>query len=504
MSQYTDTIQQNHETAIENATANVEFDAWVDGAPAVATTGERFETRDPVVDSVITTVPRCDGDDVDAAVDAASDALTREWGATTAAERSDAILSWVDRLREHEPELALLESLDAGKPLGDAAYEVDKALEYIAYYAHVVRGDQGTQIPFAEDAHAYTASAPYGVAGLIVPWNYPLILASWKLGPALAAGNTVVLKPAEGTPLSATRIAQLSDGILPDGVLNVVHGFGDEVGAPLTSHAGVDKLSFTGEDATGELVMKAAAEHVTPVTLELGGKSPFVVFPDADLEEAAQTAASGIFYNAGQSCDAFSRTLVHESIHDDFLDLFVDAAADLVVGDTLAEDTTMGPLASQQQFDKVLSYVDIGTESGATLAHGGRALDGEEYGDGWFVEPTIFTAVDNDSRLAQEEIFGPVAAVVTFESYEEAIELANDVEYGLAAGVATTNLSLAHRAAADIEAGSVWVNQYGRIVPGTPFGGFKRSGIGRECARETLEQYRQRKTVNIALDEPSL
>jgi aldehyde dehydrogenase (NAD+) len=497
------TTGTRHERAIADATDDRTFDAWIDGASTAAASGDRFETRDPVVDAPITTVPRCDDPDVDAAVAAAEDALDGEWGELTAVERSDRILDWVGRLREHAEELARLESLDVGKPTDDAGYEVEKALDYVAYYAHLVRSEQGTQIPFAEDAHAYTRAEPYGVAGLIVPWNYPLILASWKLGPALAAGNAVVLKPAEGSPLSTTRIAQLSDGILPDGVLNVVHGFGGEAGAALTAHPGVDKLSFTGEDATGELVMEAAAANITPVTLELGGKSPFVVFPDADLADAAETAASGIFYNAGQSCEAFSRTLVHESIHDEFLDLFVEAADSVVVGDPLAAETTMGPLASEDQYEKVRRYVDLGRESDATLAYGG-GVPAEAPADGWFHEPTIFTGVDNDSRLAQEEIFGPVASVVTFADYEAAIELANGVDYGLAAGVATTDLSLAHRAAADIEAGTVWVNQYGRLVPGTPFGGVKRSGIGRECARETLNEYQQTKTVNLALDDPDL
>ncbi|WP_135305099.1 aldehyde dehydrogenase family protein [Haloarcula amylovorans] len=503
-SQFTETTRENHQRAIDEATADVQFDAWIDGAAHTTAGGERFETCDPTVEEPITTVPRCDEDDVDAAVDAARNAFEGKWGDLTNSERSEAILDWADVLRDHSEELALLESLDTGKPLANAEYEVGKALDYIEYYAHVVRGEQGSQIPVADDAHAYATQEPYGVAGLIVPWNYPMILTSWKLGPALAAGNSVVLKPAENTPLTATRIAQLAEGILPDGTLNVVHGFGDEVGAPLTKHEGVDKLSFTGEDRTGEVVMKAAAEQITPVTLELGGKSPFVVFPDADLAEAAEIAADGIFYNTGQSCDAFSRTVVHESIHDEFLDLFIEEAATREVGDPLRDSTDFGPLASEQQFEKVREYVEVGKEAGATLAYGGEPADLAGDDEGWFVEPTIFDDVDNDMRIAQEEIFGPVASVITFEDYEEAIEIANDVDFGLASGVATRDLSLAHRAADDIDAGTVWVNQYGRLVPGTAFGGFKRSGIGRECAKETLKKYQQTKTVNVALDDPEL
>jgi aldehyde dehydrogenase (NAD+) len=499
-----ETTSERHRRAIEAATDGRRFDAWIDGEHATAEGGDRFETRDPVVGEAITTVPRCDETDVDRAVSAARAAFEGTWGEASREERADRIAEWVETLREHVPELARLESLDVGKPMDAAEYEVGKALDYVEYYAHLVRSDQGSQLPIAADAHAYTQSEPFGVAGLIVPWNYPLILAAWKLGPALAAGNTVVVKPAEGSPLSATRAAQLSAGILPDGVLNVVHGFGPEAGAPLTAHSDVDKLSFTGEDVTGEEVMGAAAENITPVTLELGGKSPFVVFPDADLEQAAEIAASGIFYNAGQSCEAFSRTLVHESVREEFLELFVAEAESVVVGDPLAEGTTMGPLASEDQFEKVTDYVELGRESGARLVTGGGTPEDEGLDGGWFVEPTIFADVDNDSRLAQEEIFGPVASVITFEDYDDAIATANGAQYGLAAGVATRDLSLAHQAADDIEAGTVWVNQYGRLVPGTPFGGFKRSGIGRECARSTLSQYQQTKTVNVALDEPEL
>jgi aldehyde dehydrogenase (NAD+) len=497
-SQFTETLYRNHKQAIDQVTATTAFDAWIDGEPYVPDEERRFETYDPAIDDVITSIPRCTAEDVDSAVDAATGAF-EGWGAMTVTERSNRILEWVEKLRDHTDELALLESLDTGKPLDNAEYEVDKALEYIEYYAHIVRGEQGSQIPIADDAHAYTRNEPYGVVGLIVPWNYPLLLTSWKLGPALAAGNTVVLKPAENTPLTATRIAQLSANILPEGVLNIVHGYGDEVGAPITSHSGIRKLSFTGEDSTGEAVMKAAAEQITPVTLELGGKSPFIIFPDANLERAVSIAADGIFYNTGQSCDAFSRTLVHESIHDEFIELFVERAAGQQVGDPLQDATTMGPLASEQQYQKFTKYVEIGTDEGATLSYGGDSQQ-----DGWFVEPTIFDDVDNDMRIAQEEIFGPVASVITFEDYSEAIALANSVDYGLVAGIATDDLSLAHRAAAQLEAGSVWINQYSRIVPGTPFGGYKRSGIGRECGTEALNHYRQTKTINVGLDEPEL
>ncbi|MBX0325985.1 aldehyde dehydrogenase family protein [Halomicroarcula sp. F13] len=489
-------MRERHEQAIAEATADREFPLWIDGEARAAESGDTFATRDPAVDVEITTVPRGDAADVDAAVSAARTAFESEWGALDHTDRADRLLAWTDRLREHTDELARLESLDTGKPEAFAAAEIEEGIDYIEYYGHLLHGDTDERIPVGADTHAYNRKEPYGVAGLIVPWNYPVLLTSWKLGPALAAGNTVVLKPAESTPLTSTRLAQLADGILPDGTLNVVHGFGDEAGAALTNHPGVDKLSFTGEDATGELVMSAAAKNITPVTLELGGKSPFVVFPDADLAAAAETAAEGIFYNVGQSCDAFSRTLVHEDVHDAFLDRFVEAAASWTVGDPLEDGTMVGSLASEQQYEKVREYVDIGLASGAELVHGGEGIDG----DGWFHEPTIFDGVDNDSRLAQEEVFGPVASVIEFADYEEAIALANDVDYGLASGVATEDVSLAHRAAADIDAGTVWVNDYARFAPGLAFGGFKRSGVGRECGAETLDEYRQNKSVVLNLD----
>ncbi|WP_199725453.1 aldehyde dehydrogenase [Haloarcula sp. Atlit-7R] len=461
-----------------------------------ADSGNTLTTRDPAVDAPITTVPRGGASEIDAAVDAARGAFEGEWGALDHTERADRLLAWAAELRDHADELARLESLDTGKPEAFAAAEIDEGIGYIEYYAYLLHGDTDDRVPVGEDTHAYNRAEPYGVAGLVVPWNYPVLLTSWRLGPVLAAGNAVVLKPAESTPLTTTRLAQLAAGILPDGALNVVHGLGDEAGAALTSHPGVDKLSFTGEDSTGELVMGAAAENITPVTLELGGKSPFVVFPDADVEAAAATAAEGIFYNVGQSCDALSRTLVHEDIHAEFLDHFLDAAAEWSVGDPLDEGTTVGPLSSEQQYEKVRDYVEIGRDGGADLVQGGAGLDGP----GWFHEPTIFDGVDNDSRLAQEEVFGPVAAVIEFGDYAEAIALANDVDYGLAAAVATTDLSLAHRAAADIKAGTVWVNDYARFAPGLAFGGYKRSGIGRECGAEALDEYRQTKTVAINLN----
>ena len=499
---YTDSIQENHQQASEEAQSFGSFEAWIGGSSRPAESGETFETRDPVVDEPILSVPRCDDVDVNAAVDAAQDAFESEWSNATPAERSEILLEWVSVLRDHLEELALLESLDVGKPLSYAKGEVTKGIDFIEYYANICRAEGGKQIAAANDAHIYTRREPYGVVGCVTPWNYPLVLTSWKIGPALAAGNAVVLKPAEQSPLTALRIAELSESVLPDGVLNVVPGFGDEAGAPLTGHPDVQKVSFTGEDVTGEDVMKSAASNITPVTLELGGKSPFVVFPDADIEQAAETVAGSITYNTGQSCDACSRALVHEDVRDEFVEKLVEEMEAHTIGDTLSEGTTFGPLVSEAQYEKVTSYLELGVEEGATLATGGNAVEAEGTDDGWFVEPAVFVDADNDMRIAQEEIFGPVETVITFSDYDEAIELANEVEFGLAAGVATENGSLAHRAAADIDAGSVWVNKfYGRTVTGSPFGGFKRSGMGRECSRDTLNAYTQEKTVHIPIEQ---
>ncbi|WP_336000486.1 aldehyde dehydrogenase family protein [Halorientalis halophila] len=501
---YTGSIEETHAAAREDVLALGEFGAWIGGEARTAADGEAFATLDPVVGEEICSVPRCTAADVDAAVDAARDAFDGEWGAYSPQERSNAILSWVDALRENVGDLALIESLDGGKPLNHALVETKYALDFLEYYGKVIQADEGITVPTDDDMHVYTRHEPYGVVGLVTPWNFPLTISFWKVGPALAAGNAAVIKPAEQTPLSLLYAAELSKGILPDGALNVVTGFGEEAGAPLTEHAGVGKVSFTGEDVTGKTVMKAAAETVKPVTLELGGKSPYVVFPDADIEEAVRDVAHGIFYNAGQSCDACSRVLVHEDVAEEFTEGLVARAEGLTPGDTLKEGTTVGPLISEDQFGKVTDYIGVGEGEGATLATGGAVDDGD-LAEGWFVRPTVLTDVDNDMRVAQEEIFGPVEVVTTFESYDEAIELANDVEFGLAAGVATENATLAHRAAADIDAGSVWVNgNYATPIPGGPFGGYKQSGIGRECSRDALRHYSQEKAVHVALDDPSL
>ncbi|TYL36345.1 betaine-aldehyde dehydrogenase [Natronococcus pandeyae] len=494
------TVQDRHEAAHEAATDGLEFAAWIDGSSHE--TGETLESRDPVIDEPIVEVPRCDSSCVDRAVEAAWRAYREDWSETTPGERSSLLFEWIHRLSDRVEDLTLLECLDTGKPISQARGEVEGAIDTLEYYASVCRAQRADTIPAGPDLHAYTRHEPYGVVGQIVPWNFPIWAAAWKLGPALAAGNACVLKPSANAPLTAIRIAQLSEGVFPDGVVNVVTGTGSEVGGPLTEHPDVRKVSFTGSTEVGKGVMHAAADRVAPVTLELGGKSPFLVFPDANLDRVVDAVADGIFYSTGEICDAFSRALVHEDVLEEFTERFVEKARSYVLGDPLDEETTMGPLTSREQFETVSDYVEIGREEATLLCGGGRP-DDPELEDGWYVEPTVFGDVENEMDVACKEIFGPVQTIIGFSSYEEGIELANDSRYGLAAGIGTERTSVAHRAAADLEAGLIYVNEYGPILPEAPYGGYKASGIGKDLGLEALEHYRRTKTVYVNLDDPT-
>ncbi|GGJ17023.1 aldehyde dehydrogenase [Halobellus salinus] len=495
-------IRERHASAQARATDDRAFAAWIDGE--TYETDETVSTYDPVVDEQITSVSVCDASDVEAAVEAAWDAYEGEWNGTSPPERSRLLFEWIDALKGQVDELALLECLDTGKPITDARAEVEGAIDTLEYYASACRTQTSKTIETGDNLHLYTRHEPYGVVGQITPWNFPIWAAAWKLGPALAAGNCSVLKPSATTPLTTIRMAQLSRDILPEGVINVIPGTGRKTGGPLVEHDDVRKVSFTGSVSVGEHVMKSAAEHIAPVTLELGGKSPFIVFPDADLETVVTAAADGIYYSTGEICDAFSRVLVHEDVASEFIERFVSRAKEYVLGDPLNEETTMGPLTSEEQFETVADYVDIGQEKGATLRTGGDRPSDPELADGWYVEPVVFTDVDNDMRIATEEIFGPVQTIQTFGSYEEAMKLANDTEFGLAAGIGTESTDIVHRAAADLEAGLVYVNEYGPILPDAPYGGFKQSGIGKDLGGEALDHYRQTKSVYVNLDDPTL
>ena len=475
------------------------YDLYIGGEWTPGSDGERFPTTDPATEESIAQVASATAEDVDRAVEAAREAFPA-WRDTAPEERGR-IVHRIGRLvQEHREELAAIESLDQGKPISQARSDMDGAARYFEYYAGAADKLEGTSVPVGPDQIDFTLREPYGVSAQITPWNFPGNLFARGVAPALVAGNTTVVKPAEQTPLSSLRLAELcTEAGVPDGVVNVVNGFGDPTGAALSSHPGVDTITFTGSVPTGQAIMKQAADTVTPVTLELGGKNPAIVFSDADLEEAAHWIDRAIFTNGGQVCSAADRALVHESVHDELVDELVARAEGYDLGPG-SDDPDMGPLASADQFEKVSRYVELGKSEGATVVAGGNAPDRE----GYFFEPTIFTGVDNGMRIAQEEIFGPVLTVIPFDTEERALEIANDVQYGLVSGLFTADVKRAHRFARDLEAGNVYVNKWFGDTNQTPFGGYKNSGIGREKGLEALDSYLQTKNVAVNLaDEDS-
>ncbi len=468
---------------------------WVDAAA-----GGMFETLNPATGEPITRVPEAGEEDIDAAVRAARAALSGPWSRMTAADRGALLWRLADAIEGRAGELARLETLDNGKPIRESMIDLREVVDCFRYYAGWATKLEGETIPVRGHILNYTLREPVGVVAAIIPWNFPLSMAAWKVAPALACGNAVVLKPAEQTPLTALELAAIAHEVgIPAGVLNVVPGMGETAGAALVRHPGVDKIAFTGSTAVGKIIMREAAETLKKVSLELGGKSPNIVFPDADLDAAARGAFAAIFYNAGQCCTAGSRLLVHENVHDALLEKLVERASRMQPGDPLDPKTRVGPLISQEQLDRVLGYIERGTREGAELlTGGGRALyNGEE--KGYWVQPTIFDRVAPEHTIAQEEIFGPVLATLTFRDDEEAVELANRTIYGLAAGVWTRDLKRAHRMARALDAGTVWLNTYHPLDPASPFGGYKQSGFGRELGRHALDLYTQVKSVWVDL-----
>lgn len=456
--------------------------------------GEYTETIDPATEEALAAVAVADESDVDRAVRAAEDAFAN-WRDTDPAERGRTLYRVAERIRDHAEELAELESRDQGKPVSQARSDVVGAARYFEYYAGAADKLEGTSVPVGTGQVDYTVREPYGVSAQIIPWNFPGNLFARGVAPALAAGNTTVVKPAPTTPLSAYYLAELCfEAGVPESAVNVVSGAG-ETGAALTSHEGVDTVTFTGSVATGQRVMRAAAENITPVTLELGGKNPAIVYPDADLDEAVPWIERGIFANAGQVCSAADRAIVHESCHDEFVDRIVERVTAYDLGPS-SEDPDMGPLNSREHFERIREYVDTGVKEGATLATGGEALDR----DGYFFMPTVLTDVDNDMQVAQEEIFGPVLTVIPYSDNKDPIKIGNNVQYGLVAGVFTNDVRRAHRAARRLEAGNVYVNKWFGDTNQTPFGGYKKSGIGREKGLAALDSYLQSKNVAINLN----
>ncbi|WP_433632926.1 aldehyde dehydrogenase family protein [Halomicrococcus sp. NG-SE-24] len=466
------------------------YDLLIDGEFVNAADGERFETVNPATEDTLAKVARGRQEDIDAAVDAATDAFA-EWRSTAPQERGRILNRLAAKIRDEKDRLAELETLDNGKPLWHAEADVETCARYFEYYAGAADKVHGKSIPLTDEYTDYTIREPLGVTGQIIPWNLPTNIFGRSVAPALATGNVAVVKPAEQTPLTALEVGRLaSEAGVPDGVLNVVPGFGGEAGAALSAHPDVDGISFTGSVPTGIEVAQTALENVTNVHLELGGKSPNLVFPDADFEKAIESTKTSIFANAGQVCSAGSRLLVHEDIHDEFVDRLVERTKEVSIGAGI-DGPEMGPLVSEEQFEKVTKYLEVGREEVGEPIVGGDVLDQ----DGYFVEPTIFDGVDNDMRIAQEEIFGPVLSVIEFSDEQESFEIANDVEYGLVAGIHTENVGRAHRFAREVDAGQVYVNEWFAGGEETPFGGFKKSGFGREKGLDAIDSYTQTKNV---------
>ena len=471
----------------------------IGGQPTAASSGQTFEVFNPSTGTVLTEVPRGDTADIDAAVAAAREAFDdRRWSGLRPGKRTEVLYKLGELIKRNSQELSQLESLDVGKPLKISSGEMWLVGEVFRYYAGWPTKIYGETNPTDDNLFVYSLRQPVGVCGGIIPWNFPLIMAAYKVAPALAFGNTVVLKPAEQTPLTALRLAELClEAGVPEGVVNVVTGFGHEAGHALAGHPDVDKLAFTGSTEVGRKILHASEGNLKRVSLELGGKSPNIVFPDANLRKASMGSMLGVFLNSGQVCTAGTRILVEKSVHDEFVEALVEATGTMKLGPALDEDSSLGPVVSAEQLERVTGYIDIGKSEGAEVATGGEVAT--DLGDGYFVQPTVFTGVRNDMRIAQEEIFGPVAAVIEVADVDEAIAVANDTIYGLAAAVWTNDLAKAHRVARGIRAGTVWINTTGLYDPAVSFGGTKQSGFGRELGKDSMDIYTESKSVWVSL-----
>ncbi len=474
-------------------------DVFIDNAFTAASGGGRFDVINPATEEILASVAEGDAPDIEAAVASSRRCFESDAWRELTGRRRGAILQRVAALMdERSSDIARLETLQNGKPLFESKIDVAMTVDTLRYYAGWADKLTGETVPVEGPYLTYTLREPVGVVGAIVPWNFPLNLASWKVAPAIAAGCTVVLKPAEETPLTALVLADLfREAGLPAGGLNVVPGLGPTAGAALVRHPDVDKITFTGSTEVGRIVMRDAAESLKRVTLELGGKSPNVIFADADLTAAIRGAQNGIFYGKGEVCAAGSRLLVERSVKDQVVEQLAARAKKLVPGDPFAKDTRLGAIVSQTQQARVLDYINQGTAEGASLVAGGQPARVND--KGYFVEATVFDAVQPSMTIAKEEIFGPVLAVMAFDDVEEAVALANQSMYGLAAGIWTRDITKAHRVAASIRAGTVWINTYNAYDPAASFGGYKRSGYGRDLGREALTSYTELKTVWVGL-----
>jgi len=469
---------------------------WVDPAE-----GGWFETHDPSTGEAIAKVAAGTAADVERAVRAARRALeSGPWSRMDAADRGRLLYKLADLFEARAKELAALESLNSGKTIRDSEGDLQGVVNTLRYYAGWADKIEGRTPPVRGNHLTYTLRQPVGVVGQIIPWNFPLLMLAWKWGPALACGNTIVMKPAEQTPLTALAAAELAvEAGFPPGVINIVNGLGETAGAAIVTHPGVDKVAFTGHVDTAKIIQKAAADTLKRVTFELGGKSPNVIFADADMEQAVEGAFHAIYFHCGQCCTAGSRLFVEEKIHDELVERLAERSKGRRIGDPLDPATEQGPQVSDEQMQKILGYVDIGKKEGAKLVSGGRRL-----GDrGFFVEPTVFDRVTDDMTIARDEIFGPVVGVLPFRTIEEVVERANKTHYGLAAAIWTKDLDKAHLFAKKVQAGTVWINCYHMVDTTTPFGGFKMSGQGRENGEAALEHYTETKTVTVNLAGPA-
>jgi betaine-aldehyde dehydrogenase len=468
---------------------------WVEGSSK-----ETFPVYDPATEEVIAQVASANAADVDQAVKAARAAFdSGSWAQTTAQDRGRVLFKLAEKIRQNTPMLAELEARNSGKPIVEAEYDMADVATCFEYYGGLANKVTGSVNPVPANALSFTMREPIGVAGQIIPWNYPLLMAAWKLAPAIAAGCCCVLKPAEQTPLTAMELANWLEEVgLPPGVVNIINGVGETTGAALVAHPGVDKIAFTGSAAVGKIIVKSAADTLKRVTLELGGKSPNVFFADADWEAAVDGALFGVFINQGEVCSAGSRILVEKKIYTKFVEAMAEKAKRIKLGAPLERGTKMGPLVSKEQYERVSSYLDLGKKEAKTAIGGGRP---KEFSKGYYVEPTIFYDVDNHARIAREEIFGPVASVIPFDGEGEAIRIANDTPYGLAGAVWTRDIYKAFRVVKSMRAGIIWVNHMQPTYVEAPWGGYKQSGFGRELGPWGMEEYLETKQVFVNLDE---
>ena len=476
------------------------YELYIDGCWTKSCSNKFFETENPYTGEVWAKISRGNFDDIDKAVRAARCAFEGAWGQVKATERGKLLTKLASLVERDAKKLGEIEVRDNGKLIAEMGGQTKYLAEWYRYYGGLADKIEGSVIPSDKPGiFNFTKYEPLGVVGMITPWNSPLLLLAWKLAPALAAGNTAVIKPSEFTSASTLEFMNLiEEAGFPKGVVNTVTGFGIEVGAPLVDHPEVDKIAFTGSDISGQKIYEAAAKKIMPVTLELGGKSPNIVFEDADFEASVMGAISGIFAATGQTCIAGSRLLVQKSIHDKFVNRLVEVAKDANIGDPMSLETHVGPVTTRPQYEKIMEYIDIAIKEKATCVLGGKAYKGHGSKGSQFIEPTIFTGVNNQMRIAQEEVFGPILSVIPFNDEEEAIKIGNDIDFGLAAGVWTNDIGRALRMSEKLRAGTIWVNTYRAVSFTSPFGGYKRSGEGRESGKEAIKEFLQVKSVWIA------